>query len=171
MPGDPFPPPPPLPPPSSFESAYGITVDDLANRITTRLLAQLTDDTAGTTIDIAVVAEAVRAAEAELHSYASVYYVVPIDEGSPDFVIVRKVAIDLAIWNLITRRPGVMARSDLGEVMTAQHELTVAWLKGLSSRSRTVQLVASAERGIPVAPSGGAEVVSDPLVFGSFADY
>lgn len=170
MPGDPFPPPPPLPP-SSLVSAYGITVDDLANRITARLLAQLTDDTAGTAVDVAVVAEAVRAAEAELHSYASVYYVVPIAEGSPDFVIARKVAIDLAIWNLITRRPGVLARSDLGEVMTTQHEATLAWLKGLSSRARTVQFVASPERGVPVAPSGGAEVIADPLVFETFADY
>jgi phage gp36-like protein len=169
MPGDDFP--PPVDPPSPVVSAYGITEADLVKRITVKLLAQLTDDTAGASADLAVIAEAITAAEAELHSYASVYYVVPIAEDSPDFAFVRKVAIDLAVWNLIVRRPGVMARSDLGESVNAQHDATIAWLKGLSSRARTVQLVGSAERGQSVAPSGGAETISDPLQFESFADY
>ena len=146
-------------------SDYGITAADLAGRLTSKFLAQLTDDTAGTTVNEAVVTRAVLDAEAEFHSFASVYYVTPIRADSPDFTIARKTIIDLAAWNLLMRRPGVLARSDIGETERHQHDATLAWLRALSSKSRTVQLSASTEHVAPQPRSGGATVISDPPQF------
>ena len=156
--------PPPIPLPQPPPSAYGITVDDLAARLTARTLAAVTDDVTGRNIDAYLVAQKIVEAEAVLHSYVAVYYSTPIAEDSPDFIVVRKVAIDLAAWELLSRRPHAMS-GDTGEIERTRYEATIAWLKGLASRNRTVKLAGSAERTAAPAASGGAETVADETQF------
>jgi phage gp36-like protein len=155
-----FPPPIPQLPLSS----YGITVDDLAARLTARTLASVTDDMGGRNIDVQLVAQKIIEAEAVLHSYANVYYITPISDDSPDYLVVRKVAIDLAAWELLSRRPHAIS-GDTGEIERTRYEATLAWLKGLASRNRTVRLAGSAERSAPPPTSGGAETVADETQF------
>ncbi len=145
-------------------SAYDITVDDLIARLTARTLAAVTDDVTGRTIDAQLVALKVIEAEAVAHSYVSVYYVTPISAGSPDYLVIRKVVIDLAAWDLLSRRPHAIS-GDAGEIERTRYEATVQWLKSVASRNRTVQLTSSAERSGPAATSGGAETVADETQF------
>lgn len=149
-------------------SAYGITVDDLAARLTARTLAAVTDDNGGRNIDLQLVAQKIAEAEAVLHSYASVYYATPIAADSPDFIVVRKVAIDLAAWELLSRRPHAIS-GDTGEIERTRYEATIGWLKGLASRNRTVQLAASAERSSAPPVSGGAQTLADEPQFTDLA--
>jgi phage gp36-like protein len=145
-------------------SAYGITTADMAARLTPRTLAAITDDTAGRTIDEAIVTEKVLDAEAIFHSYAGVYYVVPIASTSSAFRIAKKVIIDLAAWELLSRRPHAIS-GDVGEAERARNEATLSWLKGLSVRERRVQLTGSQERVNSTPPSGGATVIADDASF------
>jgi len=146
------------------DNSYGITVEDISARLTARTLAAVTDDSGGRTVNEALVAEKILDAEAIFHSYAGVYYVTPISPESSDYRAVRKVVIDLAAWELLSRRPHAIS-GDTGEIERTRYEATLAWLKALASRHRTVQLTGSAERGDAAPASGGAEVIADAPQF------
>jgi phage gp36-like protein len=156
--------PPPLPLPRPPDSAYGVTVDDLVARLTSRTLAAVTDDATGRNIDAALVGGKILDAETVFHSYAGVYYVTPISGDSPDFTLARKIVIDLAAWELLSRRPHAIS-GDTGEIERTRYESTLAWLKGLASRARTVQLTSSLERADGVPRGGGATVIAEEAAF------
>jgi phage gp36-like protein len=133
-------------------------------RLTSRTLAAVTDDAAGRVVDEALVNTKILDAEAVFHSYASVYYSVPITEPTENVRVARKTVIDLAAWELLSRRPHAIS-GEVGDTERARNEATLAWLRGLAARDRRVQLTGSPERTSPVPPSGGATVIAEPPQF------
>lgn len=76
---------------------------DILERLDERLLAQLTDDDAGTTVDDAKVERAIADAQAEIDGYVGTRHQMPL---SPVPDIVRKVCVELAVYHLYSRRLG-----------------------------------------------------------------
>lgn len=89
---------------------YRIAVAEMSARLTPRVLAAVTDDASGRTVDESIVAEKVLDAEAMFHSYTGVYYVTPIAPTSSDYRIARKTVIDLAAWGAGTVMRAFMGR-------------------------------------------------------------
>jgi phage gp36-like protein len=154
--------------PTIEASVYGITVADLAARLTPRTLAAVTDDDTGRNVDAQLVMRAVLDAEATFHTYAGVYYVVPIEAPAESVRVARKIVIDLAAWELLSRRPHAIA-GDVGESERTRYDAALAWLKALGARDRRVQLTGAAERVSLVPLSGGAAMESDAPQFGGDA--
>ncbi|KAB2923130.1 MAG: DUF1320 domain-containing protein [Candidatus Contendobacter sp.] len=65
------------------------------------LLAQLTDDTAGTTADEAVIAEAMAQADAEMDLYLGQVVTTPLPQVPP---VLARIAVQLTIYFLYLRR-------------------------------------------------------------------
>jgi phage gp36-like protein len=145
-------------------SVYQTTIEEMAARLTARTLAAVTDDVAGRTVDETLVAEKIRDAEALFHTYAGVYYLTPIAEPPENVRVAKKVVIDLAAWELLSRRPHAIS-GDVGETERTKNDATLSWLRGLAARDRRVQLTGSPERTITAPPSGGATVVADEPQF------
>lgn len=77
------------------------TQTDLEEQIGPDELIQLTDDTGSGTVDTSVVDRAIADADAEIDSYCGSRYIMPF---SPVPAMIRKLSVDLAIYNLSSRR-------------------------------------------------------------------
>ncbi|PKN71196.1 MAG: DUF1320 domain-containing protein [Deltaproteobacteria bacterium HGW-Deltaproteobacteria-12] len=77
------------------------TLEDLKSAIPEDELVQLTDDVNTGDIDTYVVSRAIADADAEIDSYCGSRYTMPF---SPVPVIIRKLSVDMAVYNLFTRR-------------------------------------------------------------------
>lgn len=77
------------------------TQTDLEEQISQAELIQLTDDAGSGSVDTSAVARAVADADAEIDSYCGGRYTMPF---SPVPVIIRKFSVDMAIYNLFSRR-------------------------------------------------------------------
>lgn len=77
------------------------TLDDLKNTVPEDELIELTDDVGASAVDTSVVARAIADADAEIDSYCGSRYTMPL---SPVPVIIRKFSVDMAIYNLFSRR-------------------------------------------------------------------
>ena len=77
------------------------TIDDMGKLIPLEMLIQLTDDENTGALVATRVEEAVRQADSEIDSYCAMKYGVPLD---PVPEIVRKCSVDIAIYNLYSRR-------------------------------------------------------------------
>ena len=77
---------------------------DLLEQIDEGVLIQLTDDHDAGSVDSGVVTRAVADADAEIDAYCGTRYEVPFD---PVPALVRKLSVDIAIYNLYARRKGV----------------------------------------------------------------
>jgi phage gp36-like protein len=76
------------------------TQSDLTEQIAESELIELTDDAGAGVVDASVVARAIADADAEIDAYCG-RYTLPF---SPVPVMIRKVSVDLAIYNLFSRR-------------------------------------------------------------------
>jgi phage gp36-like protein len=79
------------------------TQSDLLELISEDDLIQLTDDAGMGIVDSSVVDRAISDADAEIDSYCGTKYDVPF---SPVPVMVRKLSVDISIYNLFARRRG-----------------------------------------------------------------
>jgi len=77
------------------------TIDDLMKLIPRETLIQLTDDENTGAPVAARVEEAIRQADSEIDSFCAVKYETPFDPA-PD--IVKKCSVDIAVYNLYSRR-------------------------------------------------------------------
>lgn len=77
------------------------TLDDIKAVVAEADIAQLTDDTGGTTIDTAKVTRAIEDADLLIDSFLRFQYTVPL---SPVPALVRKLSVDIAVFNLFSRR-------------------------------------------------------------------
>jgi phage gp36-like protein len=77
---------------------------DLLNQLDEDILIQLTDDADAGAIDADIVTRAIADADAEIDSYCGARYEVPFASVP---VMVRKISVDIAIYNLYVRRKGV----------------------------------------------------------------
>ena len=77
------------------------TLDDIKKLIPETVITQLTDDEQLGTVNQARVDEAITQADAEIDSYCGGRYTVPF-AATPD--IVKKISVDIAIYNLYSRK-------------------------------------------------------------------
>lgn len=77
------------------------TQSDLLEQIPESGLIELTDDAGSGEIDASVVARAIADADAEIDGYCAARYPLPF---SPVPVMIRKISVDIAIYNLYSRR-------------------------------------------------------------------
>jgi phage gp36-like protein len=77
---------------------------DLSEQISEDKLIQLTDDADAGSIDTDVITRAISDADAEIDGYCGTRYDIPF---SPVPVMIRKLSVDIAIYNLYARRKGV----------------------------------------------------------------
>lgn len=102
--------------------AYSTQID-IEEQLSESELIQLTDDAGSGSVDASVVSRAITDADDEINSYLQEHYAVPV---SPVPGLVRKLSVDLAIYNLFARR-------DLdAPVRTQRYENAVRLLKSLA---------------------------------------
>ena len=77
------------------------TQDDLLEQITEAELIELTDDAGDGEVDSEVVARAIADADATIDAYCQGRYGVPL---SPVPAMIRAVSVDMAIYNLLSRK-------------------------------------------------------------------
>ncbi len=78
-----------------------ITQSDIVDQLSESELIQLTDDSGAGQVDSNVVARAIADADDEVNSHLQERYTVPL---SPVPGLVRKLSVDVAIYNLYSRR-------------------------------------------------------------------
>lgn len=79
------------------------TVEDIKGQLDERDLVQLTDDDDTGVVDLDHVNQAITDADAEINGYLGTRYAVPLD---PVPAVIGKYAVDIAIYNLESRRRG-----------------------------------------------------------------
>lgn len=80
------------------------TQDDVLDQLSEAQLIQCTDDNDTGSVDAAKVAQAIADADGEIDGYVGARYAVPL---SPVPAIILKLAVDIAIYNLFSRRDEV----------------------------------------------------------------
>jgi len=75
--------------------------DDILEQISEAELIDLTDDEGAGSVDTSAVARAIADADAEIDGYCATRYTVPF---LPVPVMIRKLSVDIAIYNLYSRR-------------------------------------------------------------------
>lgn len=79
------------------------TVDDIKGQMDERDLVQLTDDEDTGAVVMSHVDKAIADADAEMNGYLGARYSLPLDPVPP---VINKYAVDIAIFNLESRRGG-----------------------------------------------------------------
>lgn len=100
------------------------TETDILKQISEEDLIGLTDDTGFGQVDEAVVEEKIQDADSEIDSYCKKKYEVPFDPV-PD--IVNKLSVDIALYNLYSRRQNL-----LNEVVTKRYDDAIKFLKDVA---------------------------------------
>ncbi len=80
------------------------TKDDLLKQISDEILIQLTDDYDAGVVDDSIVADHIASADAEIDGYCGLRYTLPF---SPVPTIIKKLSVDITIYNLYGRRETV----------------------------------------------------------------
>lgn len=127
------------------------TVEDLKELIPEEMLIQLTDDESTGSIALSRVTEAIAQADAEINSYCASKYAVPF-LNVPETV--KKCSVDLAIYNLYSRRVERMP-----ETRTDRYRNAVRLLEGIARG--TVSIGVDPE---PKASGGGDRIESSKAV-------
>jgi phage gp36-like protein len=121
------------------------TVTDIKKLLPEELLIQLTDDENTETVNSSRVNEAIAQADAEIDSYCGIKYSVPFTTV-PD--IVKKISVDITIYNLYSRRVEVIP-----ETRADRYKNAIRQLEGISKG-----LISIGEDPAPAAPTqGGVE--------------
>jgi phage gp36-like protein len=77
------------------------TQTDLEEQISQAELIELTDDAGSGSVDTSAVARAIADSDAEIDSYCGSRYTMPF---APVPVMIRKLSVDIAVYNLFSRR-------------------------------------------------------------------
>jgi len=115
------------------------TQSDLLEQIQEADLIELTDDAGVGAVDASVVARAIADADAEIDSYCGSRYTVPF---SPVPAMIRKQSVDIAIYNLHSRR-AVMGK--IAEDRQKRYDSAVRFLRDVSKGLITLGADAPAE--------------------------
>lgn len=115
------------------------TMEDIQKQVPEAMITLLTDDSLTGGADADVTADAIAAADAEIDAWVSGRYRTPFDPV-PD--VIRKVSVDIAIYNLYSRRDT--------ELPDARKDRYRAAVKLLESIAKGVVTIGAAE----AAPSG-----------------
>jgi phage gp36-like protein len=121
------------------------TLDDIKKLVPEEVLVNLTDDEDTGSVNQARVDEAIEQADAEIDSYCGGRYSVPFST-TPD--IVKKLSVDIAIYNLYSR-----TLQDFPEVRRERYRNAIRQLEGISKG--TVSL------GVDPAPSAPTDSAAE----------
>lgn len=116
------------------------TLTDLQAALSTAELAQLSDDEGAVTADQSVIDRALADAQSEIDGYLGTRYTLPL-AGTPP--LIRRLAVDLAICNLYTRRDLVT------DARKAQVEAARKLLKAIADGTVTLALPTSQQASPP----------------------
>lgn len=109
-------------------------------------LVQLTDDEGYGTVNQTRIDEAIAQADAEIDSYCGGRYSIPFAAPAPD--IAKKISVDIAIYNLYSRRVEVIP-----EVRADRYKNAIRQLEGISKG-----IISIGEDPAPASPTeGGVE--------------
>lgn len=106
------------------------TLADLKNQADESILIQLTDDEDTGEVVTSVTDQAIADAGAEIDGYCGQRYDLPFD---PVPVLVRKMAVDIALYNLHGRRP-----DSLPEERADRYKQAVAFLRDVAKGTATL---------------------------------
>ncbi|MGE4402845.1 MAG: gp436 family protein [Desulfobulbus sp.] len=119
------------------------TLDDLTKLLPEDILVQLTDDDGIGVVNDSRIAEAIDTAGSEIDGWCAPKYVVPFD---PVPALVKKCAIDVAIYNLYSRRV-----ETIPETRSTRYKEAMRLLKDIATglvRLETAQVEARRTEGI-----------------------
>ncbi len=85
------------------------TQTDIEEQVSPAELIELTDDTGAGTVDTSALARAIADAGAEIDGYCGARYTVPF---SPAPAMIRKLSVDIAVYNLFSRRSNLKIPED-----------------------------------------------------------
>ena len=100
------------------------TIDDIKALLPETDLVQLTDDEGAGTVHPGRVDEAIAQADADIDSYLSAKYTVPL---SPASAVVKKLSVDIAVYNLYSRR-----LEKIPETRSERYKNAVRMLEGIA---------------------------------------
>ena len=118
------------------------TLADIIDRIDEEILIQLTDDEGIGQVNEDKVATAIAEADGEIDSYLSRRYTLPLSSVP---TVIKKLSVDIAIWNLYTRRDKVE------EARKSRYDAAVKLLTYISDGKATL--------GVDPEPSGGEQQI------------
>ena len=123
------------------------TIEDIKKLIPEVMLIQLTDDESTGAMGAARVAEAIAQADGEIDSYCAARYAVPFTAAP---ATVKKCSVDMAIYNLYSRRV-----EKIPETRADRYKNAVRLLEGIAKGAISIGIDAS----LP-APTGGDRIES-----------
>jgi len=100
------------------------TQADILEQITESELIQLTDDANLNTIDTDAVTRAIVDADAEIDAYCTTKYDTPL---SPVPAMLRKISVDISLYNLFSRRP-----VSIPDDRQARYDAAIRFLRDIS---------------------------------------
>jgi len=124
------------------------SLDDIKKLLPEDILEQLTDDEGLGTINQARVDEAIAGADAEIDGYLGGRYSVPLSAATE---IVKKLSVDIAIYNLYSR---AVASGTIPELRSERYRNAIKQLEGVSKGMISIGVD---EKPASSASSGGAE--------------
>lgn len=127
------------------------TQSDLEEQISGEDLIALSDDEGNGLANANVIGRAIADADAEIDSYAGSRYAIPL---SPVPVMIRKLSVDIAIYNLFNRRS-----LNLPDARLARYENAIRFLRDLAKGLVSMGADAPAEPddGLPQATRTAAD--------------
>ena len=117
------------------------TLTDMEQLIPEETLTQITDDEGAGEIDEDRITEAIATADAEIDSYCAARYTVPFTVVP---TIVKKLSIDMAIYNLYSRRV-----EEIPATRADRYKNAIRLLEGIAKGTITL--------GVDPAPTGSTE--------------
>lgn len=133
------------------------TVDDLRSQSSEDVLIRCTDDEGTGVIDQAIITEKINDAQMEIDSYCRAQYPVPFD---PVPGLIRKLTVDLTLYNLISRRGLDEDSPDV--ILVKRYRDAVKLLENLA---KGIVTIGPAAAGAPPPMPQQASVVSSPRRF------
>ncbi|MEW6670224.1 MAG: DUF1320 domain-containing protein [Thermodesulfobacteriota bacterium] len=122
------------------------TQDDILEQIDETALIELTDDDGVGAVDAARVTRAIADADADIDAYCQAHYSVPLSPVPPK---VRKLAVDIAIYHLYSRRGDAAP-----DIRKDRYRDAVRFLEKVAAGDIALGVAS------PAPESGGAEFIS-----------
>lgn len=128
------------------------TYADLKKAIPEETLIQLTDDEGAGTVNQARISEAIAQADANIDGYLGARYAVPL--AAPVPAVVRMLSVDLAVYNLYSRR-----LETIPETRADRHKNALRMLEGIAKGLISLGATPAPEA---VPDAGGPEATRSP---------
>lgn len=126
---------------------------DITDQLPLVKLVQLTDDDKTGSVDTETLAKSIADADAEIDGYCAIRYTAPF---APVPVMIRKLSVDIAIYNLFTRKPGVVP-----EERQKRYENAIRFLRDVSKGFISLGADAPAEANA----SNTADIAGNARIF------